>query len=180
MDKPINSLILKSNRMLGTQLVENGLITMQQLEAANEVFLERRQDSDPRLASILKILIFEHKALEESKLLNFQLEEMAAGAFDLTSYQVNEENLLTFDLDECWATWTIPVDMVEDIYFLSSAYYMSPFVRSYWEEKLDGKVLWYIHDLSSIVQLLETYENKRKELIEETITAEPAIAVAAG
>lgn len=177
MDKTVSSIILKSNRMLGAQLVEHGLINMSQLEAANEVFLERRQEGDPRQASLLKILIFEHGALEESKLLNFQLEEMGAGAFDLTSYQISEDNVMTFDLDECWATWTLPVDMVEDVYFLSSAYYMSPFVRSYWEDRLDGNVLWYVHDLSSIMQYLEQFEAKRQELLAETIQPEPAVAV---
>ncbi|MEM8548068.1 MAG: TRAP transporter TatT component family protein [Pseudomonadota bacterium] len=67
-------LILRSNRFLGSALIERGLVTAEDLEVANEKLLETIQAGDIRGASLLNILIYEQKALDEALLLDSLVE----------------------------------------------------------------------------------------------------------
>ncbi|MDA0350157.1 MAG: hypothetical protein O3C20_22465 [Verrucomicrobia bacterium] len=55
----INPIILRSNRFLGNTLVNNELITLEQLEAANNVLLDKIEAENIREASLLRILMWE-------------------------------------------------------------------------------------------------------------------------
>jgi hypothetical protein len=72
------------------------------------------------------------------------------------------------ELSLCWASSTIPFDHVEGTYMVASCYYISAPVVKYWEELLDGKVVWYAASMASI--------NRGLERIEEIHAAEDAAA----
>ena len=83
------------------------------------------------------------------------------GIVDLRSYDVPEDLRATLDLNACWATWTIPFDCEEGVYFLATAYYLSPAVRTYWEKQLGGPVVWYCSNLEIIADYIEKLEAAR-------------------
>lgn len=144
LNKAISSLLLKSNRMLGGQLTDCGLISLQQLEAANTALLDRLAGEDIRETSLLKVLLFEQKTLDENDLLNYQIEHRNVAGVSLRHYHIDPNILKDFSGDETWATWTLPIDEVDGVWFLASAYYMSPFVRRYWSDKLRGEIVWCV------------------------------------
>ena len=89
---------------------------------------------------------------------------------DLQSYEVHDDAKKATDVGMCWATWSVPFDHEEDFWFVASAYYLSPAVRSHWEKQLGGPVLWYGTTLESIAEYLEKLAPKSE--------AAPAAAVA--
>lgn len=155
MHSGITSLVLKANRTLGAQLIDAGLIELPTLEAANQSFLVKRRAGSLIEASLLRILLYETQALREADLLNLQVVNHGLGSFQLDAYKLNEDFISTLDLDECQATWTLPFDFVGDVYFVATAYYLSPVVRQHWEERLGGHIVWSVHDLASIGNALE-------------------------
>ena len=140
-------------------MVEHSLVSIDELDAANERLLELISNSAaaPQI-SLLSILANERRALDENRLFEHLIEEEGLGIIDVRNIEVPEELLSVFKTDECWATWTVPFDLVEDTRYLASAYYLSPMVRQYWEEKLQGKVVWFAASLESITEFLETHE----------------------
>ena len=72
----------------------------------------------------------------------------------------SEELKKKLDLGACWATWTVPFDHDEGFYFVATAYYMSPAVRTFWEKKLDAPILWYGATLEMLGDYLEKLEAK--------------------
>ncbi|HTQ31966.1 MAG TPA: hypothetical protein VMI53_12215, partial [Opitutaceae bacterium] len=68
------------------------------------------------------------------------------------------------ELADCWATWTIPFDHEENFYFVATAHYLSPAVRTHWEKKLDGHILWYGATVDGIADILEKIEAERVQL----------------
>ncbi|NBD37884.1 MAG: hypothetical protein GVY10_04870 [Verrucomicrobia bacterium] len=137
-------LMLKANRVLGTRLVESGLVTNEDMDRANELFIELARAKDLRRASLLRILLFENQTLLEESLLDYQLEEFPVGAILLENYQMNHELILQHPLDLLRASWTLPIDLVQGRWFLATAYYMSDPMRAFWEERLNGRITWYI------------------------------------
>ena len=93
--------------------------------------------------------------MKEEEILIHQRDTDGTGMVDLEHYEVNEELKATLNLDECWATWSIPFDVEEDLTFIATAYYLSPAVRKFWEERYDGRVLWYGTTLEGIAEYLE-------------------------
>lgn len=153
------SLILRGNRFLGPVLAERGLVKEEHLEKANEKLLEYIQTNKPREASLLKILIFQMNALDETKLIQELIDKEQLGLVDLSRY--DKAPILDFDLDLdlCQATWTLPYGKIDDFYFVASAYYLSTPVREEWENTLGSNILWYATDFMGMSRALEELFN---------------------
>lgn len=155
------SLLMRANRLLGANLVEANLVKIDSLEAANERLLELVSGGDYRRSSVLGILAYEMQVLAESDVLHHVTEEHALGMVDLRAYDVPDDLRLTLDLGACWSTWTVPFDREEDVYFVATAYYLSPAVRAYWEKQLGGNVVWYATSMELVAEFLEGLEEAR-------------------
>ena len=149
------SLMMRANRLLGANLVEMNLIKIEDLEAANERLLEFVAGDNIRQSSILAILAYEMKVVKEDDVLHHLVEDHGVGLIDLRNYEGSEELKKKIDLGACWATWTLPFDHDEGFYFLATAYYMSPAVRTFWEKQLDGPIVWYGATLEMLGDHLE-------------------------
>jgi len=146
---------MRSNRLLGAQLVEHNLVKIDHLEKANEKLLELINTGSPRQRTVLGILAYELEAVKEEDILIEQSDTYGAGVVDLRHYEMHEELKTGLDASSCWATWSVPFDKEEDMTFVATAYYLSPAVRKFWEEKYDGRVLWFGTTLENIADFLE-------------------------
>lgn len=149
------ALILRSNRFLGSSLVDKGLLSMNDLESANEKFMTVIQTGEIKRASILNSLVHDLKVLDENKVINFTVEEHEIGLVDLAFYELQSLSAMDIDIDLCWATSTIPFDVIEGTYMLATCYYLSTPVVKHWEEALGGKVIWYATSCASMSRALE-------------------------
>ncbi len=152
------ALILRSNRFLGSALVDKGFITSGDLEAANEKFMQSIQSSDLKSASILSTLLFELKAFDESQLIEHILEEHEIGLIDLNHVELQSLRPMAIDFGLCWATSTIPFDRVDDTCMIATSYYLSAPVIKQWKNLLDGEIVWYASSVASIARGLERLE----------------------
>ena len=155
---------MRANRTLGAALVEANLVKIDDLMAANERLFELLQSDAERQATLLGVLMYEKKVLTEGDLLQHLIEVSGIGLIDLRNYDVPDEFRKNADLGSCWATWTVPFDKEEDFYFVASAYYMSPAVRSHWEKQLGSNVLWFGATLEIISDFLEKIESGRAKV----------------
>jgi hypothetical protein len=160
MDRQTSSLLIKSNRVLGTRLVEAGLTSLEDMDRANEVFIEFARAKDVKRASLLRVLIYDNQSLKEESLLDYQLEHYPVGAVMLENYSIDDQLLADLPLEIMRASWTIPIDKVHGRWFLATGYYMSDIVRKFWEDRLDGRISWFISHLGQ----LETAFEARSEL----------------
>ena len=154
-------IIMRSNRLLGAALVERNLITVEQLEAATERLLQALDQGIDRDACLLRILIFDTRALREDTLLEHLVEEMSLGLLDMREIDLHDDLKAQLNLGMCWATWTIPFDKDDDIHYVASAYYLSPAVRQHWEKTLGTPIVWYSTTLDSIADFLDKFEAER-------------------
>ena len=152
------ALILRSNRFLGSALVDKGLVSSGDLEEANGKFMEAIQSADLKSASILSTLLFDLKKLDEAKLLDYLVEEQKLGLIDLNFVELQTLRPMNVDLSLCWASSTVPFDYVEGTYMVASCYCLSAPVIKHWEEHLDGRVIWYATSTSSLSRALERIE----------------------
>ena len=156
------ALILRSNRFLGSTLVEKGLVSTADLEAANGKFMESIQSPEAlKSASILTTLLYDLKVLDEAKLLDYIVDEHRLGLVDLNHIDLRSLSSLGVDADICWVSSTIPFDKVEDTYLVATCYYLSAPVVKYWEDLLNGKIVWYGTSTVSITRSLERLEDLR-------------------
>jgi hypothetical protein len=132
MERETSSLLIKSNRVLGTRLVEAGLTNLEQMDAANETFIELARAKDLKRASLLRILIYDNQSLNEEGLLDHLIEEHHIGAVLLENYQLDEVLLVQQPLEIMRASWTLPLDYANNRWFLATAYYLSDIVRKFW------------------------------------------------
>lgn len=158
MERETNSLLIKSNRVLGTRLVEAGLTTTADMDQANEIFIERARNKDLKRASLLRILVFDNQTLKEETLLDYQIEHYPVGAIMLENYALDEVLLHQHPLEFLRASWTLPLDFINDRWFMVTAYYMSDIVRKFWEERLDSRITWYISSLNQFDGVFEQVE----------------------
>jgi hypothetical protein len=156
------TLLMRANRLLGAALVEANLVKIEDLESANERLLELVQSDAERQATLLGVLMYVKKVLNEDDLLHHMIENDGIGLIDLRTYDVPEEFRKDIDLASCWATWTVPFDKEEDFYYVASAYYLSPAVRAHWEKQLGHNILWYATSLEVIADFLEKIESDKK------------------
>lgn len=155
MSQEHRSLLMRANRLLGANLVEQNLVKIEHLEAANERLLELIASENPRKSTVLGVLAYEMKVVREDDILHHLVEDHSLGLMDLRSYEVSEELKKKVDIGACWATWSVPFDKDEDFHFIATAYYMSPAVRTYWEKYFDGPIIWYGATLEMIADYLE-------------------------
>ena len=148
---------MRANRLLGAQLVEHNLVKIEDLELANEKFIETVSGDVTRQTTILGILAYDMKVVKEDDVLHHMVESEGLGLVDLRDYDVPDESRKNLDVDACWATWSVPFDREEEFFFVATAYYLSPAVRSYWEKELGGPILWFGASLEGIVEYLEKH-----------------------
>ena len=148
---------MRANRLLGAQLVEHNLVKIENLEAANERFIEVVSSDQPRQTTILGILAYEMKVLKEDDVLHHLVETEGLGLVDLRDYDVLDETRKKLDPNACWATWSVPFDREEEFWFVATAYYLSPAVRTFWENQLGGPILWFGTTLETIADYLEAH-----------------------
>jgi hypothetical protein len=158
------SLLMRANRLLGANLVEQNLVKIEHLEAANERLLELLTNESPRQSTVLGVLAYEMKVVKEDDILFHLVEDHGLGLVDLRSYEASEELKKTLDLGACWATWSVPFDRDEQFHFIATAYYMSPAVRTFWEKQIDGPILWYGATLEMVADFIEKIQNSRGPL----------------
>jgi len=158
---------MRANRLLGAQLVEHNLVKIEDLEAANEKLIEAVSGDQLRRVTVLGILAYDMKVINEDDVLHHIVESEGIGLVDLRDYDVPEETRKQLDLPACWATWSVPFDREEEFTFIATAYYLSPAVRAHWEKALGGPILWYGATLDAIADYLEA------------VSADPARAVPA-
>jgi hypothetical protein len=169
------TLLMRANRLLGSALVEANLVKIEDLEAANERLLELLHNNTERQATLLGVLMYERKVLNEEDLLHHLVDNDGIGLIDLRTYDVPEEFRKNVDLASCWATWTVPFDKEEEFYFVASAYYLSPAVRSHWEKQLGSSILWYATTLEIITDFLEKIETEQAAAAAAAAAATPAV-----
>lgn len=155
------SLLMRANRLLGANLVEANLVKIENLENANERLLELISTGDYRKGSVLSILAFELQVVKEGDVLQHVVDEHGVGLIDLRAYDIPDDLRLTLDVGACWATWSMPFDREEDVYFVATAYYMSPAVRAYWEKNLGGPVVWFATTQEMLADYFEKLEAQR-------------------
>ena len=157
-------LIVRSNRALGSMLLEKKLVTTEQLDAANEKLLENIEAGDVRRASILPILLFELQVLNEDAYLEAAVEKSGLGLIDLHGCQFRKFADFHLDATACWATWTVPFDVVDDFVLLATVFYSTPPVQKFWQDKFAGKnLLWYATSVRSFQTAMEKLEGMKVE-----------------
>lgn len=176
MEREISSLLIKSNRVLGTRLVEAGLTSLEEMDAANELFITRAREKDLKRASLLRILIYDNQTLKEERLLDFQIEHHPVGAVMLENYAIDEVLLQQQPLEYMRASWTIPIDYVNDRWFVASAYYLSDTVKKFWKDRLKGRISWYVSSLSQFEAVFSAIESKQEALAAASVAAEKKAA----
>lgn len=154
-------LLMRANRLLGASLVEHNLVKIEHLEAANERLLEVANGELSRKCTVLGILVYEMKVLREEDVLQHVIDEYGLGLVDMKSYEISEELKKTLDVGACWATWAVPFDKEDDFHLVATAYYLSPAVRTYWEKKIDGPIVWYGTTLEMIADHLEKISGQK-------------------
>jgi len=152
---------MRANRLLGANLVEANLVKIDSLEAANERLLELISTGDYRKGSVLSILAYELQVLKEADVLQHVMDDHGLGLVDLRSYEVPEDLRATTELGASWATWSVPFDREDGIYFIATAYYMSPAVRAFWEKQCDGPIVWYGTTMEVLSDYFEKLESSR-------------------
>src|SRR5262245_3260867 len=103
MSKEHRPLLMRSNRLLGAQLVEQNLVKIEDLESANEKLIELVGSGQPRQSTILGILAYDMKVLKEDDVLHHVVENDGIGLVDLRDYEVPEELKKELDIGACWA-----------------------------------------------------------------------------
>jgi len=161
----LRSIIMRGNRLLGANLVENNLIRIEELEKANERLFEIIEEGTDRDASLLKVLVDEHQVLTEENILSFLVDERGVGIIDLEDIEMADDLRLEIKSEECWATWTVPFDREEDFHYVATCYYMSDAVRQFWEKELGGSIVWFATTMKSLTQMLEWVENERLSIV---------------
>jgi hypothetical protein len=173
MSKEFRPLVMRANRLLGAQLVEHNLVKIEDLETANEKFIEVVSSDQQRQSTILGILAYDMKVLKEDDVLHHIVETDGLGLVDLRDYDVLDETRKNLDANACWATWSVPFDREEEFWFVATAYYLSPAVRAFWEKELGGPILWFGTTLETIADYLEKHGTELA-----AVQATPELAVA--
>ncbi len=152
---------MRANRLLGAALVEHNLVKIEDLEKANERLLEVINTKQARQSTVLGVLAYELKVVREDEVLQYIVENEGVGLVDLKHYDTLDEMKKTLDLGACWATWSVPFDREEEFYFIATAYYLSPAVRSFWEKQYGTQIIWYGTTLDVMADYLEKLETER-------------------
>ncbi len=162
MSPEYRQIVMRANRMLGPALVEHNLVKVEDLDQANDRLLDLISTGQPRQASVLAILAYDLKVVNEDDVLQHLVDTESVGLIDLRSYEIHEDFRKNVDINACWSTWSLPFDKEEDFVFIATAYYLSPAVRTYWEKQLGGSsIIWYGSSMDILADLLERIEAER-------------------
>ena len=172
-------LLMRANRLLGAQLVEHNLVKIEDLETANEKFIDVVSGDQARQSTILGILAYDMKVLKEDDVLHHIVETDGVGLVDLRDYDVPDDSKKNLDAGACWATWSVPFDREEEFHFVATAYYLSPAVRTFWEKQLGGPILWFGTTLDGIADYLEKHASEPAQVAAAAAKASAAAAAAA-
>ena len=167
-------LLMRANRLLGSALIEHNLVKFEDLEAANERLLEVAATGQVRQSSVLSILVYEKKVLREEDVLHHVVDDHGVGVVDLRGYDVPEDVKKDIELEACWATWSVPFDREEDFHFVATAYYLSPAVRTHWEKKLGGQIIWQATTMDIIADFLDRIHAERTDGNKQNPGSSPA------
>jgi hypothetical protein len=151
------SLMMRSNRLFGANLVEHNLLSMEALEDANTRFLDAAALPGPNglPKHLLHFLLFDTQSLKEESLISHQVDELGLGMVDLRYIEVLEE-FRTRYAGHAWATLTVPFDRTDDVTTIATCYHLSPVVREFWEKELGGKLIWYVTPFDSLVESIDS------------------------
>lgn len=150
------------DELIRLRLVESEMVDQAKTQMANH--LERGEIKN---ACLLKILIWDLKLVEEKKVLDYQIEKFNLGFCDITNYDIDRDELPEFKLRECWASMSLPIDFMSEVFFVATAHYLSSDVISHWENRLCRDIVWFVADLSSLTLALETLEREEQGQIDE-------------
>ncbi len=145
---------------MGASLVDHNLVDVSELEAANERLLEVVKEGIGRRTSILGLLATEMNALNEDELIAHQVREFSIAPITLRNVEREETLFRDLEPDQLWATWTVPFDAQESFTFLATAYYLSSYVREYWEEIFGGSIIWFVAGMNDISEVIEWQEKE--------------------
>jgi hypothetical protein len=140
---------------LGTELTRHRLVDARELEKANGFLLDYLRESDFRRACLPRILCWDLAAMREDRLINFLMEEHDLAHLSLSQFETNPDTLPDVEMAALWTTWTLPIDRFEGFTFLATCYYLSQPVRHFWEDFIEGRVVWYTVTLEDMQQALE-------------------------
>jgi len=151
----LRQLILRSNRFLGSALVEKGLLKEAELDLANERLLEQFQSADVSRPRLLHILVNEMQVLREADLFSSLAQGAPVGLLDLTRIKVTVPE--EYRAEECEATASLPFDQVEDHTFIATSYYLSSPIRDYWKDRVPGPIEWFVTSINSMDQAMDVF-----------------------
>jgi hypothetical protein len=172
------ALILRGNRFLGSALVDKGLLSTEQLEAANDRFMELVQQDGVEQVSLLTILLHEQKAIVENTLLVYYGSQLKMGLIDPTHLAELSARDLGYDLSLARATLTIPFDRQDGFVSLASAYFLSAPVVKAWESVYSERLIWYAAPVRGIFHYLERVEELETALAEAEAEMEAEVSTA--
>lgn len=149
------TLSLTANRSLAAVLIENELASVDSIDQANDQILSFIESGNLRQVSLLNILAYELKVLDESDYIKYVTGKLHFPLINLQSYNIRKFEDEANDHNRCLATWTLPFDQVGDYIMIASSYCPSNAVIRHWEELLPTKLLWYATSQTSISEALE-------------------------
>jgi hypothetical protein len=155
---PIPALANRVNQGLADSLVKNKLCSLDDTEEAMPLLKQHLLDGSIKQASLLKILCWDLKRLDESDVLDFLVDEHRLGYCNPANYTIDRQKLPPFKLEECWATMALPFDLVEGVFFVATAHYLSQTVRDHWVSRLRPDIIWFASDLSALSMGLDELE----------------------
>lgn len=169
----LRPLILRSNRLLGSTLVDVGLISIDDLEQANQIMMAKVKDHDISNVSLLSILLLETKALREEDLISYQVEQRRLGVIHLRNIRVRKFEVSRSNLPLIKGTMTLPFDRVGDYYMVATCYALSEPAMKHWRELLESPVILYVTTSSGLVEGIDKISG---EISDEDKDAEAAEA----
>ncbi|MGJ3243821.1 MAG: hypothetical protein ACFE0O_12835 [Opitutales bacterium] len=155
---PIPALANRVNQGLADSLVKNRLCTLDDTEEAMPQLKQHLLDGNIKQASLLKILCWDLKRMNEGDVLDFLVDEHRLGYCNPANYTVDRSALPPFKLEECWATMALPFDQVQGVFFVATAHYLSEAVRDHWVKRLRPDIIWFASDLSALSMGLDELE----------------------
>ena len=166
----VTALAESGNCEIGEELVRLKLAEQEAIDQVVPVFEEHLRNRNFKRACLLKILTWDLDLVDESVVLDYQVEEFNLGYCNVVNYDLDRTRLPEFTFNECWVTMSLPIDFVNGVFFVSTASFLSANIKEHWEKRLTPNIIWFLSDLSSITRALEQLEKEeeRAESVEET------------
>lgn len=162
--EPHRPLFMRTNRALGSALVEHKLVTAEQLEVANARLLELLKAGEFKQASLLSLLLMGESAIQEPAIIQYQVDTHELGLINLTNYNLERSVSPDLDLGACWATRTLPYERQEEFVFLATNFYLSEPARNFWQDHFKGlQLIWSVTTNVNLMESLERAEGKLKK-----------------